>query len=149
MEFVSFRSPGLSAAFLDTRPISSLRSWAQAQPSRPRACPGGPCLCEKRFLAFPGHEGPSDPTEPSEDLEGQALGGATQQSPGGMVPSVVSSPSWLWTQDVGLGAWPGKCSWHEALGVATTPARWVQTNQCHCGYGSQECPLPAQGLASG
>lgn len=65
------------------------------------------------------------------------------------MPSVVSSPSWLWTQGVGLGAWPGKYSWHEALSFAATPARCVQTNQCHCGYGSQECPLPAQALASG
>lgn len=61
MEFVSFRSPGLSAAFLDTQPICSLRSWAQARPSRARASPGGPCLCERRFLAFLGMRGPLTP----------------------------------------------------------------------------------------
>lgn len=65
------------------------------------------------------------------------------ESPGGTVPSAASYPF--------LALDPQGQGWRsvEALSSATAPARWVQTNQCRCGYGCQECPLPAQDLTSG
>lgn len=44
-------------------------------------------------------------------LKARPLG--TAESPGGVVPLVVSSPSWLWTQG-GAGGLVSECSWQQS-----------------------------------
>lgn len=64
VEFLCFRSPGLSPLLSWALLACSLGSWAQAPPFRHCTCPVGPCLCEQRFLVAPGNGDPSDLTKP-------------------------------------------------------------------------------------